>query len=46
MSKYQEHQALNKEFEMTIGGVRYDKRENAGEQIDRGNGKCTAQVSL
>lgn len=42
MSKYQEHQALNKEFEMTIGGVRYDKRENAGEQIAVAMAKCTA----
>lgn len=42
MSKYQEHQALNKEFEMTIGGVRYDKRENAGEQIAMAMAKCTA----
>jgi len=42
MSKYQEQQALNKEFEMTIGGVRYDKRENAGEQIAVAMAKCTA----
>lgn len=42
MSRYQEHQALNKEFEMTIGGVRYDKRENAGEQIAVAMAKCTA----
>ena len=42
MSKYQEHQALNKEFRMTIGGVRYDKRENAGEQIAVAMAKCTA----
>lgn len=42
MSKYQEYQALNKEFEMTIGGVRYDKRENAGEQIAVAMAKCTA----
>lgn len=42
MSKYQKHQALNKEFEMTIGGVRYDKRENAGEQIAVAMAKCTA----
>lgn len=42
MSKYQEHQALNKEFGMTIGGVRYDKRENAGEQIAVAMAKCTA----
>ena len=42
MSKYQEHQALNKKFEMTIGGVRYDKRENAGEQIAVAMAKCTA----
>lgn len=42
MSKYQEHQALNKEFEMTIGGVRYDKRENAGEQIAVAMAKSTA----
>jgi N12 class adenine-specific DNA methylase len=42
ISKYQEHQALNKEFEMTIGGVRYDKRENAGEQIAVAMAKCTA----
>lgn len=42
MSKYQEHQALNKEFEMTIGGVRYNKRENAGEQIAVAMAKCTA----
>lgn len=42
MSKYQEHQALNKEFEMTIDGVRYDKRENAGEQIAVAMAKCTA----
>lgn len=42
MSKYQEHQALNKAFEMTIGGVRYDKRENAGEQIAVAMAKCTA----
>lgn len=37
-----EQQALNKEFEMTIGGVRYDKRENAGEQIAVAMAKCTA----
>lgn len=42
MSKYQKNQALNKEFEMTIGGVRYDKRENAGEQIAVAMAKCTA----
>lgn len=42
MSKYQKNQALNKEFEMTIGGVRYDKRENAGEQIAMAMAKCTA----
>lgn len=42
MSKYQKKQALNKEFEMTIGGVRYDKRENAGEQIAVAMAKCTA----
>lgn len=42
MSKYQEQQALNKEFEMTIGGVRYDKRENVGEQIAVAMAKCTA----
>lgn len=42
VSKYQEQQALNKEFEMTIGGVRYDKRENAGEQIAVAMAKCTA----
>ncbi len=42
MSKYQEHQALNKDFEMTIGGIRYDKRENAGEQIAVAMAKCTA----
>ena len=42
MSKYQEHQTLNKEFEMTISGVRYDKRENAGEQIAVAMAKCTA----
>ena len=27
---------------MTIGGVRYDKRENAGEQIAVAMAKCTA----
>ena len=42
MSKYQKNQALNKEFEMTIGGIRYDKRENAGEQIAVAMAKCTA----
>lgn len=42
MSKYQKNQALNKEFEMTIGGVRYDKRENAREQIAMAMAKCTA----
>lgn len=42
MSKYQKNQALNNEFEMTIGGVRYDKRENAGEQIAVAMAKCTA----
>lgn len=42
MSKYQKNQALNKKFEMTIGGVRYDKRENAGEQIAVAMAKCTA----
>ena len=42
MSKYQEHQALNKDFEMTIGGIRYDKRENAGEQIAVSMAICSA----